>query len=158
MGNQISQPQGLQDEAARARQQQLQELQDISSDYLDQLQSIIESRAEMDPRDVMAILKSNLKTAKEQIEKMSSRVQRYANHDSPIPNGNNNNHSPITNNKLQLAPTDSDSTNASSFFTKFGPLHGRIAYGMLPSLFCFIYLTHFKNITFQNQTCINGTI
>ena len=142
MGNDTSNPAGMQDAAARARQQQLQELQDISSDYLVQLESIIDSRAEMeDPRDVIAILKSNLRTAREQIERISS--QAHGNGDSPLPNassyvnGNNDrdrdrNSNSNNNNKLQLAPTDSDSTNASfrSWLSKVGPLNGRIAYGL----------------------------
>lgn len=136
MGNDTSNPAGMQDAAARARQQQLQELQDISSDYLVQLESIIDSRAEMeDPRDVIAILKSNLRTAREQIERISSQGYDNNNNDSPPSNNNSNNdnnNSNNNNNKLQLAPTDSDSTNASfrSWLSKVGPLNGRIAYGL----------------------------
>ena len=135
----------MDDERSRMRQQQLQELQDISSDYLVQLESIIDSRTEMDdPRDIIMVLKSNLKTARQQIEKISSRSRQSNGDSSPLPNGgrgSNNtrgssgggttsspsNHNQNAN-KLQLAPTDSDSTNASSFFSKFGTLNTRIAY------------------------------
>eukprot|EP01084_Bolivina_argentea_P081530 147613_1 len=136
MGNETSQPESfVDDEAARARHHQLRELQDISSNYLDHLELIVDSRSQMeDPRDVIMVLKANLKTAREEIEKISTKRiiniqhQNYTNNnnnnDSPLPNGNKKTHtssndSPLSKSqRLLLQPTDSDSI-GSSYISKF---------------------------------------
>eukprot|EP01083_Nonionella_stella_P315553 1140180_1 len=72
MGNEPSQRTSQTNDAAtNERQQQLQELHDLSSNYLDHLEQIIDSRHTVDdPRVIISILKHNLKTARAQIGKI----------------------------------------------------------------------------------------
>eukprot|EP01084_Bolivina_argentea_P087106 157378_1 len=56
-----------------ATSSQLQELRDVSLQYLDNLQSIIDSRTDTDdPRDIIRNLKSQLITARQQINEVTS--------------------------------------------------------------------------------------
>ena len=132
MGNESSQPTDIIDHEQAIRHQKLQELQDISSNYLDHLELLIDSRKNMeDPRDVIMVLKSNLKTAREQINKLTEPNHQQQHLIS----------TDINTNRLQLTPTDSNSTNASSLLSKSNQslmlsLNNRFPYGLLLYIFC----------------------
>ena len=69
------------------KQAQFQELHDISCNYLEHFEFIIESgQAAEDPRQVLAVLKANCQTAREQISKLPTKQcqrRRYSSSVSP---------------------------------------------------------------------------
>eukprot|EP01084_Bolivina_argentea_P142195 249800_1 len=67
------------------KQQQYQELHDICCNYLEHFEFILESNAIVeDPRQVLAVLKSNCQTAREQISKLPTKPSRRRRYSSVV--------------------------------------------------------------------------
>eukprot|EP01083_Nonionella_stella_P070074 187274_1 len=88
---------------------QIQELQDICSNYLEHFEFILESSAIVkNKREVLMVLKSNCQTAREQISKLPTKTSARKYYSSPNHNTNDTEHEPCEDTKQRSKSPKTD--------------------------------------------------